>query len=50
MPEPLITLERQLAALAEAVEAYTTNQKPYTFDAMEQEMLKAKKMLEGVTQ
>lgn len=47
MPEPLITLERQLAALAEAVEAYTTNQKPYTFDAMETEMLKSKKLLEG---
>ena len=28
MPEPLITLELQLAALAEAVENYTTNQKP----------------------
>lgn len=39
----------KLAALAEAVEAYTTNQKPFTFDLMEQEMLKAKKMLEGVT-
>lgn len=49
MPEPLITLERQLAALAEAVEAYTTNQKPFTFDRMEQEMLKSKEMLEGVT-
>lgn len=46
MPEPLITLERQLAALADAVESYTTCQKPHTFDAMEQEMLKAKKMLE----
>lgn len=49
MPEPLIKLERQLASLAEAVESYTTCQKPYTFDAMEREMLKAKKMLEGVT-
>ena len=47
MPEPLITIERKLAALAEAVEAYTTCQKQYTFDAMEQEMLKSKKMLEG---
>ena len=45
MSEPLITLERQLAALAEAVENYATNQKPSTFDAMEQEMLNAKKML-----
>ena len=36
-----------IAALAEAVEAYTTCQKQYTFDAMEQEMLKSKKMLEG---
>lgn len=47
MPEPLITLERQLAALAEAVEAYTTNQKPYTFDRMEQEMHRAFYILKG---
>lgn len=47
MHEPLITLERQLAALAEAVESYTNCQKPYTFDAMEEEMLKSKKMLKG---
>ena len=41
----IITLERQLAALAESVENYATNQKPSTFDAMEREMINAKKML-----
>lgn len=45
MPDRLITLERQLAALAESVENYAANQNPSTFDVMEREMLNAKKML-----
>ena len=41
----IVTIERQLAAPAESVENYAANQKPSTFDAMEREMLNAKKLL-----
>lgn len=49
MNEPLIAYERALAALAEAVEAYATNQKPYTFDAMEAALADAKELLKPIS-
>lgn len=45
MNEPLIAYERALAALAEAVEAYATDQRPATFDAMEAALINAKQLL-----
>lgn len=41
----IVTIERQRAALAEAVENYAANQKPSTFDTMERELKNAKKLL-----
>lgn len=47
MNEPLITYERALASLAEAVAAYTSNQKPSTFDAMEDALAAAQQLLKS---
>lgn len=48
--EPLITYERALASLAEAVEAYSTDQRPVTFDAMEAALAEAKLVMANTTE
>ena len=45
MAEPLITYESALASLTEAVEAYATDRRPATFDAMEAALENAKQLL-----